>query len=178
MKKIISVTLFVILFISNFSFAHVSMSSSAAEPGAFTKLTFRIPHGCDGSPTTKITVQLPEGTTSVKPQVHYGWKIKTKKIKLEKPIAQENHEITETISEVTWTGGPLEDQYMDEFGISLRLPETSAKFLSFPVIQECKKGTLKWIEVPKEADEAKTLKRPTPILEMQPKKTIPTEHHH
>ena len=29
-------------------------------PGAYTVLTVSVPHGCDGSPTTKIAVQLPE----------------------------------------------------------------------------------------------------------------------
>jgi len=169
---------FLFSFASSLSFGHVTMTSTAAESGSFTKLTFSVPHGCDGSPTTKITVQLPEGTTWVKPQVHYGWKIKTKKVQLAKPAQQENHEITETISEVTWTGGPLEDQYMDEFGISVKLPETTAKILAFPVIQECKKGVLKWVEVPKDAKEVDSLKRPTPILEMQPAKAAPADHKH
>lgn len=126
--------------------AHVGVEPKVAAAGGYAKLTFRIPHGCDGSATTKITVMIPENSLSVKPQVHAGWKITTKKVKPAKPITSHGKEITETISEVTWSGGVLPDEHMDEFGLSLKLPETKENKLAFPVIQTCKKGEIKWTE--------------------------------
>ncbi|MGH3334903.1 MAG: DUF1775 domain-containing protein, partial [Nocardioides sp.] len=38
--------------------AHVTVSPSDATAGAFTVLTVSVPHGCDGSPTTRIEVQI------------------------------------------------------------------------------------------------------------------------
>ncbi len=40
---------------------------SDAAAGAFTILTMSVPHGCDGSPTTKVEIQIPESVLSVTP---------------------------------------------------------------------------------------------------------------
>lgn len=152
-----NITLATIMLFSINTLAHVGVEPKSASAGGYTKLTFRVPHGCDGSATTKITVLLPENTLSVKPQVNHGWKIATKKVKLAKPITSHGKEITETISEVTWSGGVLPDEHMDEFGISLKLPETKEAKLAFPVIQTCKKGETKWADA---ADSAK----PAPFI--------------
>lgn len=45
--------------------AHVSVSSNTAEAGSYAILTFSVPHGCDGSATTKIAIQIPDGINSV-----------------------------------------------------------------------------------------------------------------
>ena len=47
--------------------AHVSGTPSDASAGAFTVLTMSVPHGCDGSPTTKVEIQMPESVLSVTP---------------------------------------------------------------------------------------------------------------
>lgn len=137
----------IILLTPFLSGAHVTLVPKTARSGEYTKLVFRVPHGCDGSPTTKITVQLPSGSVSVKPQVNTGWKIKIKKVKLNPPVTLHGKEITETLSEVTWEDGNLSDDYMDEFGISLKLPDKQGEKLIFPVIQTCKKGVNRWAEV-------------------------------
>jgi uncharacterized protein YcnI len=124
--------------------AHVVVDPAAAPAGGYTKLTFRVPHGCDGSPTVKITVQIADGVLSVKPQVHPGWEIAIKKKKLAKAVQLHGEDVTEVVSEVSWSGGPLADEYMDEFGMSVKLPSIKGARLLFPVIQECKKGTMSW----------------------------------
>ena len=98
------------ILISSSAFAHVTVETNNKTAGGYAKLTLRVPHGCDGSPTTAITVQIPENSLSVKPQVHTGWKITTKKVKLAKTITSHGKEITETIGEVTWSGGVLSDE--------------------------------------------------------------------
>ena len=45
--------------------AHVSATPSSAAAGASTVVTFSVPHGCEGSPTTKIEIQVPESVLSV-----------------------------------------------------------------------------------------------------------------
>jgi len=143
--------------------AHVTLDPKTATSGGYAKLTFRVPHGCEGSATRKITVQLPEGTLSVKPQVHPGWKISTQKIILKTPAVVHGKSITESISEVTWSGGLLPDEHMDEFGMSVKLPERAGESLVFPVLQECKKGSTHWKEVPT-AEHAAHIQFPAPTL--------------
>jgi periplasmic copper chaperone A len=143
--------------------AHVTLEPKSASAGSYSKLVFRVPHGCEGSPTTEITVKLPAGILSVKPQIHPGWKISTKKIKLEKPAELHGKPITETISEVAWSGGRIPDEFMDEFGMSVKLPEKSEGKLVFPVIQKCAKGSANWEEVTT-SEHAGHTKFPAPFL--------------
>jgi uncharacterized protein YcnI len=147
MNQSISLTAAMLYLISSLlpasAFAHVTMQPKEAPAESYAKLTFRVPHGCNGSPTTKITVRIPEGVLSVKPQVHPGWKIATKTRKIAKPVKLHGAMITESVSEVSWSG-LLSDEYMDEFGMSVKLPAGAGSRLLFPVEQECKKGTLQW----------------------------------
>lgn len=129
--------------------AHVTIDLKKAVAGEYAKINFRVPHGCEGSATTKITITIPEGSLSVKPQVHPGWKITMKNTKLAKPAMLHGKEVTESVSEITWTGGPLSDDHMDEFGVSLKLPEKPTDRLIFPILQTCKKGSIHWAEVAK-----------------------------
>jgi uncharacterized protein YcnI len=156
--------------------AHVTIEPRNALAGSYAKLTFRVSHGCDGSPTKQITVKLPEGVLSVKPQVHTGWNITTKKVKLVKPASLHGKEITESVSEVTWSGGLLSDEFMDEFAISMKLPESASGPLAFPVIQECKKGTLQWTEIAK--DDKSHSDFPAPLLILEVKSAAEHEHSH
>jgi uncharacterized protein YcnI len=39
------------------------------------KAVFTVPHGCAGSATTKIRVQIPEGVIAVKPMPKPGWSV-------------------------------------------------------------------------------------------------------
>jgi uncharacterized protein YcnI len=47
--------------------AHITVTPSDTAAGAYTILTFSVPHGCEGSPTTGITIQIPEEILSVTP---------------------------------------------------------------------------------------------------------------
>lgn len=156
--------------------AHVTLEPQTASPGGYAKLVFRVPHDCEGSATTQIAVQLPQGCLSVKPQVHAGWKIKTTKFKLSTPVESHGKQITETVSEVTWQGGPLSDEYMDEFGLSLKLPDTPGAKLVFPVIQTCQKGVSRWTETPP-PEHAHHAKFPAPYLMLETKTSAKPDTH-
>ena len=41
--------------------AHVTITPSTTAAGAFAVLEVSVGHGCEGSPTTEITIQMPAG---------------------------------------------------------------------------------------------------------------------
>lgn len=55
--------------------------------------------------------------------------------------------IKDYVSEVSWEGGELADEFMDEFAISLTLPKSATEYLIFPVFQKCKNGSRDWDEI-------------------------------
>jgi uncharacterized protein YcnI len=65
-------TLAAVALIASPAAAHVSATPSVAEAGAYTVLTMGVPHGCDGSPTTKLEIQIPEHAAARRPARHPG----------------------------------------------------------------------------------------------------------
>jgi periplasmic copper chaperone A len=147
------------------AFAHVTLDTRDAPTDSYYKAVFNVPHGCEGSSTTSIRIRLPEGLQSVKVQPKQGWKVSTVKTKLPTPVTGGHGEaITETISEVSWTGGLLLDEHIEEFMMQIRLPNAApGTVLYFPVVQECEKGVNRWIELP---EAGKSLKQPAPSLRL------------
>jgi len=130
--------------------AHITVAPASAPAGAHQTLVFKVGHGCDGSATTGITVQLPDGVTA-KPMPKPGWTI------------------TIAAREITWRGGPLPDAYYDEFTLQAKLPDAPGRY-AFKVGQQCEKGRTDWADV----DPAS--KTPAPVLEVTPAAT--SMHHH
>lgn len=131
------------------AFAHITVRPDSGDAGSYFQTAFTVPHGCgDGASTVAIRVQIPEGIYSVKPQFKPGWKVSTRTRKVDPPFKPHHGpEITEAISEVEWRGGPLPDDLFDSFGLIVKLPG-SAQSLSFPVTQECDKGSVQWTDKP------------------------------
>ena len=44
--------------------AHVTLERQEAPVGSSYKAVLRVPHGCDGSPTTAIRVRVPAGSSA------------------------------------------------------------------------------------------------------------------
>jgi uncharacterized protein YcnI len=152
--------------------AHVTLENQQAHIGAGYKAVFRVPHGCDGTPTVRLRVQIPEGVIGVKPMPKPGWKVEIIKGKLAKPYDDHGKSISEGVTEVVWSGGNLPDEHYDEFVLRANLthalkPDTT---LYFPVVQECDKGVERWIEIPAEGKRAGDYQRPAPGLKLLPKK--------
>jgi uncharacterized protein YcnI len=130
--------------------AHVSPSETSAPAGSYLKFELRVPHGCgEEGNTTKVEVQIPGGITSVTPQVVAGWTIDTTIEQLETPL-DDGHggQITERTAVVTWTGGPLDHHQLEEFGLSVKLPDTPGETIYFPTIQTCDDSTTgEWIQI-------------------------------
>ena len=156
--------------------AHVTLENGEAVTGSYYKATFTVPHGCDGAPTTRVRVQIPDGVTSIKPQPRSGWKLAVVKEKLATPLDNgHGGRITEAIREVSWTGGPLPDEQFEEFKIQMKLPDTPNTTVYFPVVQECRSergkadGINRWIEIPAAGQSSHSLKLPAPGLKLKPK---------
>ena len=111
--------------------AHVDVDPSSTAAGSYSLLTFSLSHGCDGSATTGITIDIPETITSVAPTVNPGWDIT--------PLAE---------GQVTYTAqAPLADGLRTTFVLSLQIPEDAVgETLSFPVLQSCEVGETDWSE--------------------------------
>ena len=156
------------LFSSFAADAHVSVIPKQAQPGSYEKFVFRISHGCKGSPTKAVRLQIPTGVLSVKPQVKPNWKIEIKKETLKEPLKDSHGNlITQVISEIAWIDGSLADEYMDEFSVSVKIPAKSPDTLFFPVIQDCEKGSHKWIQIPKGKEKSDDLDEPAPSVQIQ-----------
>lgn len=119
--------------------AHVTVTPSDTAAGSYALLTFATSHGCEGSPTTKMTIDIPESIISVSPTVNPNWTI-------EKISTGEGD--AARVSQIVYTAiTPLEDGLRDTFVLSAKLPDDAAgETLEFPVLQSCAVGETSWSE--------------------------------
>lgn len=131
--------------------AHVTVSPSDTAAGSYTVLTFAFGHGCEGSPTTALTFDIPESIQSVSPTLNPNWTIEK--------IADGDR-----TSQVVYTAvAPVADGYRDTVELSLQLPEDAAgETLAFPVLQSCVDGETDWSELAEEG--AAEPERPAPTV--------------
>lgn len=118
--------------------ASIQLYGGTATAGGYGALWMRIPHGCDGSPTKRVTITVPASFESAKPQMIGGWKAT---VTLKKNGTRH----------ITWTatGSPLPDDQFVDFGISVKWPAKEG-LAKLPTVQHCVKGKVAWIgdEVP------------------------------
>ena len=126
--------------------AHVSVTASTTAANAYSILTFGVGHGCEGSPTTTITISIPEAITSVTPTVNPNWTISKVMETLDTPIAQEEGDpVTERVAQVVYTANtPLAADQRDTFELSLPLVGEEGDVLEFPTLQSCVVGETDW----------------------------------
>lgn len=122
--------------------AHVSATPTEGAAGSYTVTTFSVPHGCDGSATTSITIKIPDQIIEVTPTRNALWNVTKTMSKLATPIkAEDGDEITEKVGSVTYTAKtPLPDGYRDTFELSFQVPDAVGTTLAFPVTQNCEQG--------------------------------------
>ncbi len=129
--------------------AHVTVTPSTTSSGAYSVLTFSNGHGCEGSPTTRISISIPDGIYAATPTRHADYTIEKVMETLDEPV-DDGHggQYTERVSEVVYTATtPLPDGYRDAFEIQLKLPDGEAgDQLEFPTIQTCETGETAWID--------------------------------
>lgn len=146
--------------------AHVTVTPSDTAAGAYVILTFSVPHGCDGSATTGISIQIPEDIVSVTPTRNPYYDVDKKMVKIDKPITDEDgNKITERVGTVDYTAKlALPDGYRDSMELSVQLPDAAGTTLDFPVIQKCEKGRTAWTEIPADGQDPEELEHPAPAV--------------
>ncbi|MBK6387089.1 MAG: YcnI family protein [Rhodoferax sp.] len=98
-----------------------------------------------------------------------GWVVATKVGKLAKPYDDHGKQVTEGLTEMTWTASSkdswLQDAWYDEFVLRGSLPKEAGP-MWFKVLQTCEKGSLDWAETPASGTLTKGLKSPAALLEI------------
>jgi hypothetical protein len=117
--------------------AHFTLERSSLPAGSLEVVVFRLGHGCEGSPTTALRIELPAGLLAVHPRAKAGWRIEIE------PAADGRRGQPRAI---TWRGGPLPSDEFDEFAVMMKLPSTPGR-LVFPALQTCEEGSERWGDV-------------------------------
>lgn len=135
--------------------AHVTVDPETTAADSYTVMTVSVPHGCEGKPTEKVRIGLPDELSGVTPSVNPNWKI---------TAVHEDDDSDKDVKEIDYTAKtPLAADQRDSFELSFYLPpETEGTTLIFPTTQECTEGETKWDQVPKEGQSEDDLDLPAP----------------
>ena len=144
------------------AWAHVTVTPGEVSASGYSKLDFSVPHGCEEEATNSVAIQIPAGVVSLTPQVVPGWEIEMVEGPLAEPVELHGEMVTEGVTQVTWTGGPLASNHLEVFGLSVRIEGTPGDTLYFPVVQTCDTSEAAWIEIPTE--EGEELDMPAPAV--------------
>ncbi|WP_165070356.1 YcnI family copper-binding membrane protein [Marisediminicola senii] len=133
--------------------AHVGVEASTTAAGSYSLLTFSVPHGCDASSTTGITIDIPESVISVTPTINPGWTV-------------EAVSTDDRTSQVVYTAEtPLPDGYRDAFELEVALPDGEpGDMVAFPVTQACEVGETLWNEETVEGEDEPAHPAPAIVL--------------
>lgn len=151
--------------------AHVVLEEPAALAGSSYRASFRIGHGCAGSPTTGIKVFIPAGVRGAKPMPKAGWTLTSRREPLAQPYDNHGRTVREDVIEVSWTAQSpaqaLPDDWYEEFVLRATLP-AQAGALWFRVLQTCASGQLDWADIPAQGTSTRGMKTPAALLEVLP----------
>lgn len=116
------------------AFAHVEADGEQEAGGAAT-VTFSFTHGCAGSPTTSLKIQLPANASEVKAT-----------------DAMPGFTANVTPTELDWTGGSVPDTTEGKFVATMKLTGTAGETVFFPTVQGCATGEETWLEKTDDAE--------------------------
>jgi uncharacterized protein YcnI/copper(I)-binding protein len=147
--------------------AHVGLEKPETERGKSYKAVLKVPHGCDGSPTHTVRVEIPEGFIGVKPMPKAGWTIKTQRGPYARSYGYYHGPLKDGVKALEWSGGSLPDDQYDEFvAAGYVAKELEADALYFKVVQVCDKGELNWVDIPAKGVDAHDLAAPAAVLKI------------
>lgn len=149
--------------------AHATLEVTQAPIRSTYKATIRIDHGCEGTATRRLRVRIPDGYVAVRPMPKAGWTIDTVRGPYTAPAITADGVVAEGVREVIWTGR-LPDEHYDEFVVSGFLSDTlqPGSRLHIPIVQECEKGSHRWIQVPTPGKAAEDDREPAPSVRLLP----------
>ena len=147
-------------------FAHAVLERPEATEGATYRAVIQITHGCKGSPTTSVSVTVPEGAIGARPLVKPGWTIATRRGAYARAYPYYHAPISEGVQEISWTGGSVPDDQFDEFAFTVRMSDAfkAGDTVRFPIVQTCAEGAYRWVEVPAPGQDAHALASPAPAV--------------
>ncbi|WP_433190378.1 YcnI family protein [Actinoallomurus sp. CA-150999] len=156
--------------------AHVTVNPSTAEPGGYGAFNVRVPNEEVDADTTQVQLYLPTDhpIASVSVQPTPGWTVQVTKGRLPKPIKTDDAEVTQAVTEITWSGGRIQPGQFQQFWLSMGpLPTDTAK-LYFKALQTYtdhsgKTSVVRWIDLPSGGAEPE---HPAPSLTLA-KATVP-----
>lgn len=147
--------------------AHVTVTPGSTAAGSYAVLEFASGHGCDGSPTTSFTVDIPEQILSVTPTLESGWSVEKVMVALDEPVEGAHGDlVSERVGQVVYTAEtPIPEGYRGTFEIQVLLPQDGeGERLEFPVLQTCVVGETAWDESP--AADGSEPEHPAPAIEV------------
>lgn len=151
--------------------AHVALAQPQAAAGSSYSAVLRLSHGCAGSATHTVAVQLPAGFRGAKPSPKAGWLLSVRRQVLAQPYDSHGRQVTEDVVEVVWTARSpehfLADAWFDEFSVRGQLP-LQAGPMWFKLQQRCEIGQLNWTEIPASGTATGHLLAPAVLLEVLP----------
>ena len=129
--------------------AHVTLNPRTVTANAFARLDVRVPNERDRAGTRAVTVTFPDGIYSVSVKRVWGWTAKVHMRRLARPVESEDGQITERVAKVTWRANGRRNWILphmfEEFGLSLRIPNTPGRTLAFPSTQTySNKEVVRW----------------------------------
>lgn len=134
--------------------AHVHVTPEEAAADGSTRLDFSFSHGCDGSPTTALVIDVPEGAQGATPVVDGAWNITTE-------VGDAGVPTTVTYTAVT----PVADAYAASVGLNVIFPGSAeGETFAFPVTQVCETGEAAWIEIAEDGQDPHDLDYPAPLV--------------
>jgi hypothetical protein len=110
-------------------------------PGRVSVVHFRVFDGCGGQATEGLELTIPEGVTQVIPEAVPGWSVETETA---------DRDGVPEVSVVRWTGGPLPDRQMLEFGLRAAFPDEPGAVVQIPAVQRCTTTMVEWSGVDEE----------------------------
>lgn len=136
--------------------AHVHVDPGTASAGSTATLGFSFSHGCDGSPTTALAIDIPEGVGNATPLVQGGWTI------------QRETGADGMPTRIIFTADtPVDDHLKATLSIDVLFDESAAgTSIAFPVTQTCVTGETAWTQVAAEGEDPHGLDAPAPVVEV------------
>jgi periplasmic copper chaperone A len=145
--------------------AHVTVDPSSAPKGGEITLGFRVPNEMSNADTVKVQIFFP--TTNpilgVDPESIRGWQDTVITQHLTTPIQTDDGPVSDVVSEIDWSGGPIAVGHFNEFYVLAQSLPTNTNSLVFKALQTYSNGDIvRWIDpvTPGQPDPP----HPTPIL--------------
>lgn len=140
---VIAVTVVASLGVASAASAHIDPDPTEVNAGTEATVGFTVEHGCEGSPTVKLEMQVPETITTFEGVDVAGF------------TASTDGQV------VTWSGGTLGPDTEQTFELTFTAPAQDGE-ASFPIIQTCEEGSIDWIE--EEVEGQPEPEHPAPVV--------------